>query len=182
MEHRLTGPERMLLYTVFKATLPYNEIVCRINTGNIGGANNSITPTGNPYFSSQVYCADFSKDGVSLDAKWVFFHEMTHVWQYYHRINVLMSAIGLTIVSLGKYEKGYPYKLRPPVQFSSYNIEQQAALVADYWIMTKGGRPVYNQDNNPVLSDYTSLITQLQTSGPPHTPSNDDYNGILDGR
>lgn len=182
MEHRLNGPEKSLLYTVFKSTLPYDRIVCKINTANVGGVSNSITPTGTPYFSSKVYCGDFSKDSVSADIKWVFFHEMTHVWQYYHRTNVLTSAVGIAIVTRGDYESGYPYSLRPARQLSGFNIEQQAAIVADYWIMTQSGMPVYNTDSTPKVSEYFDLIAELRNSGLPHIPSVSDYDGILDGR
>jgi hypothetical protein len=178
MEHGLNGNERQLLYPIFKWTLPYDKIVCKINTGNVGGVNNSITPTGTPYFSRNVYCADFSADSVSMETKWVFVHEMTHVWQYYHRINVLMSAVGLTIVTLGKYENGYPYNLRPVKKFDSFNIEQQASIVGDYYALTQSGATLYNKDPNPSIVEYFDLIAQLRHSGPPHTPSNADYDGI----
>lgn len=183
MGRRLTRPEVNLLSTVFKTTLPYGEIECNINSSNIGGIDNSITPTGDPFFSVHFYTSDFSAANVSLTQKWIFFHELTHAWQYYHRMDVLFSAVGLWLSNLGcGYGAAYPYSLRSSKKFSSFNIEQQASIVADYWLMTQSANPVRNKDPNPTVAEYQPFINQLQLSGAPHIPSNDDYNGILDGR
>ncbi len=183
MGRRLTRPEMNLLYTVFNSKLPYGRIECNINSSNIGGIDNSITPTGDPYFSVHVYTGDFSADTVTLGNKWIFFHELTHAWQYYHRVDVLFSAIGLALSNMRcGYGAAYPYSLKSSKNFSSFNIEQQASIVADYWAMTQSAQPIRNKDPNPAIADYRPYIDQLQKSGAPHIPSNDDYNGILDGR
>jgi hypothetical protein len=164
-------------------TLPYGRIECNVNSSNIGGVDNSITPTGNPYFSVHVYTNDFSAESVSLGQKWIFFHELTHAWQYYHRTDVLFSAIGLALTHMRcGYDGSYPYSLKSYNDLTKFNIEQQASIVADYWVMTKSARPIRNTDPNPAVTDYWPYIRQLQNSGEPHIPSNDDYNGIMDGR
>lgn len=181
MKRRLTSSEAEFLYPIFRSTLPYRRIVCDINSGNVGGQRNSITPTGNPFFSVHVYCNDFAADSVPFDSKWVFVHELTHVWQYYHQVNLVFSAIGLFVSNIKcGYGAAYPYDLKSSKDLSGFNIEQQASIVADYWAMTQGLKPGYNSDPQPRLTDYVPYIDQLRRSGPPHTPSLHDYDGVFE--
>ncbi len=173
MVHNLTAGEKALLTPVFKLMLPYSRILCKVNTDNIGGSGNSITPKGTPYFSVSVYTPDFST--ANLAKQWVFVHEMTHVWQFYHGQNVILEAIGLGIQKMGNYGASYAYALTPTSNFGDFNLEQQASIVADYWILTKGGIPQDNLAKAPKLIDYTSTMKDFYTGGPPHRPSLDDY-------
>jgi hypothetical protein len=167
----LTVPEiHRLLLPVFRNTLKYHSIRCSINEANIGGVNNSLTPAGIPYFSQNIYCADFSLAGAN--DQWVFVHEMTHVWQWQHGIYPVMEALGL-VITHRHYQKAYPYDLTPGKELEDYNIEQQASIIADYWgLFTRKLTPQYNKDLRATLSDYTDLIEDLHKSGPP-TPELD---------
>jgi len=166
MDRYLTSSEKEMLRQIFKNTLPYDKIVCRINRHNVGGTYNSITPAGIPYFSTSIFCGDFSI--ASDDRQWIFVHEMTHVWQWWHRIYPTLSAVGLFIGKAGQYENAYPYDLTPKKSFLAFNIEQQASIVADYWALNNNKNvALRNNDPQPALADYWDLIRQLQTSGPP---------------
>jgi hypothetical protein len=153
--------------------LPYDSIVCKVNVKNIGGVYNSITPSGVPYFSKTVYCADFSK--ANDQDQWVFVHEMAHVWQWYHGIYPVVQAIGIFIEEGGSYLNAYPYTLLAGRKFLDYNIEQQASIVADYWIRVAGKSLPLQNNTNPsaTLADYADVVSQFQREGPPRRKLDD---------
>ncbi|WP_376093747.1 hypothetical protein ACE7GA_26120 [Roseomonas sp. CCTCC AB2023176] len=165
MERTLTFGEKNLLASIFGAMLPYGEIRVRINSAEIGGENNSITPEGHPYFSPHHAKSDFSS--ATLDEQWIFFHEMTHSWQYFHNIRPLANAIGLFIASMGNYQGTYKYDLAGKTRFGDFNIEQQASLVADYFSLSKGGAVRDNASRTPKLTDYDLVIRDFRASGRP---------------
>jgi type VI secretion system secreted protein VgrG len=179
MQHKLNVNERQLLSTVFKQTLPYDSIVCKVNTLKTGPKGNSITIAGTPHFDAEIYCGDFSEPSVLKNENYkvsIFFHEMTHVWQYFHGISVWRSAAQVLFDYHFKYGEGYPYSLRSGRKFSQFNIEQQASIVEDYWRLTQSQPPPYvNTDPNPTLSEYRACIDELQHSGPPKEPQHADY-------
>jgi hypothetical protein len=165
---RLTESEIKFLQPIFRDTLPYSRILCYTMAG-----PRSITPTGNPYFARSIYFDDFSKipsgDPKRINSQWNFVHELTHVWQYYHGINLVGCAIKIAFTE--KYEQSYEYFLQPHKSFLSYNIERQASIVADYWIMLNKYLPLYNHDkHNARISDYAEAMKTVQGSGLPRMP------------
>lgn len=166
MARNLTNPETQMLMPIFKNTLRYGSIVCKINEANSGGVGNSITPAGTAYFSKLIYCADFSK--TNPQDQWVFVHEIVHVWQWGHGIYPVNAAIGIFLQTGGAYANAYPYDLTPGKDLNDFNIEQQASIVADYWaLQTKNLAPQNNKNKKATLGDYNAVIDQLQKSGPP---------------
>jgi hypothetical protein len=166
----ITVGETTLLRSVFKETLPYGSLQVRPNTGNIGGATNSITPGNTPFLSTQIWCADFSdKTTVSDTNRGTFIHEFVHVWQYYHGITKL-SAIWLAVRHLGDYEMAYPYDLSDGDDLTDFNIEQQAAIIEDWWRIIQPLRPLNNIGTDKTLTTYNRHVDQLRSAGPPHTP------------
>lgn len=164
MVRYLTNPESHMLNPIFRDTLRYGSIVCKINEANIGGAGNSITPAGVAYFSKFVYCPDFSK--TIARNQWVFVHEMVHVWQWGHGIYPVNAAIGLFLQTAADYANAYPYDLTPGKNLTDFNIEQQASIVADYWaLLTKKLAPQNNNNPKAIVGDYNAVIDQLQKSG-----------------
>ena len=97
-----------------------------------------MTPNGEIYVSGAIYRKDYSKAGVGLQA--FFIHEMTHVWQYQNNIlRVKLSAILGQIRHFGNYGKMYEYTLEEGKNLIDYGIEQQAAIVEDYFVNVKCG-------------------------------------------
>jgi hypothetical protein len=89
---------------------------------------------------------------------------MTHVWQSYHGNNNLTSAIGLWL-HRDNYEDAYYYDLTKSKKFSTYNFEQQASIVADYWYVSVGRGPQYNIGTDEGLAAYRPFVTQVQSAG-----------------
>jgi type VI secretion system secreted protein VgrG len=168
MRRPLTPGEKALLMNVFGAfTLPYSEIKVDTNDHNLGGAINSITPLDVAYLSTLIYVADFSDPGVPADKSGVFVHEMTHVWQFHHDYHKLLQFGWLYVSKFFDYEKAYPYDLASSSDFDYYNMEQQAAIVEDWWLITHNSRPSNNTGARTSAADYAPFLAQIQNSGPP---------------
>ena len=57
----------------------------------------------------------------------VFIHEMTHVWQYYHGVDVFWEAAGSHV----HYDDPYAYQIGN--SWEDYLVEQQAEIVEDWF-------------------------------------------------
>jgi len=159
----------MLLTHIFAQTLPYRDLEVLTNFGDFGGEDNSITPGDAPMFSAQIWSEDFSAGTVSDSDKGTFIHEFTHVWQYYHGITKL-SVIWLALRHLGDYRNAYPYDLSDEDDLTDYNVEQQAAIIEDYWRITRSLSPLNNNGIDKKLSSYQQFVNQVKGAGAPHAP------------
>ena len=88
---------------------------------------------------------DFAQADLRIQA-WLI-HELTHVWQHQTGVNVLWRGITERQYGYGKLDKSRT--------LSSYKIEQQAAIVEDYYRMTHG---MPNRHGTGLLQDYRSVI------------------------
>lgn len=158
-----------MLKRVFGETLPLSRIFCHvINAGRL-----SITPYGNPYFVQSVYCNDFAAPGVEVPDQAHFIHELTHVWQYYHGVNVVREAACISRQARGRYlDAAYRYSLRAG-RFAQLNIEQQASTVQDYWRLSHGEWALDSKDDNPRVEEYADALQTLRRAGPPRIPNYD---------
>lgn len=171
MARHLTKDEiERILGPIFRYSLRYHSIRCDINTGNVGGVSNSITPAGVAHFSKLVYCEDFFK--ATADDQWVFVHEMTHVWQWAHGVYPIWSAVGIFLQKKGDYANAYPYDLAPGKKLDDFNIEQQASIVADFWALATKKLSAQNNNNaKATVGDYVDLIDEARNAGPPLSKS-----------
>ncbi|HCF3585963.1 TPA: DUF2345 domain-containing protein, partial [Pseudomonas aeruginosa] len=96
------------------------------------GKDYVMAPNGHIYFGEELRgVADWSLE--SLQRQGLFIHEMTHVWQHQHGVNVLL---------VGAYQQArqfllgdqYAYRLEPGKTLKDYNIEQQGDIVRDYFL------------------------------------------------
>lgn len=101
--------------------------------------NSGMTPNGEIYVAG-IYASDYSTEAPQRRS--FFVHEMVHVWQYQNGIlpaGVIGSAILETIGTGGDYSSIYPYVLDATRDLTDYNLEQQAAIVEDYYRLTRLG-------------------------------------------
>ena len=166
----ITSGERKLLYDVFQASLPYGILQVDANTENRGGEDNSITPLGIPYFSTRVWCADFSDKTVCESNQGLFIHEFVHVWQQYHFITKLDAAVWLYVRHLGDYEKSYSYDLSDEDDLTDFNIEQQASIIEDWWRISRNPplAALKNTGKDSAVTTYGRFVDQLRST--PWTP------------
>lgn len=139
MNRGLTLSEKQLAETVFQNALDLERI--RIHDGKymFFQANNVLmTPNGQIYAPGSMYRKDYAAE--ELNYRELFIHELAHVWQY--QIGVLnpkMSGLIEFIKNGFNYGKAYRYVLENGRDLTDYGMEQQAAMVADYFLVEKSG-------------------------------------------
>ena len=124
----LSGDEISAARTVFGDKIDYGQVrVYDDKYFPLQGENVVMAPNGNLYWPGE--CGNLASCGGGRYAG-TFIHEMTHVLQYQHGVNVLGRGFLLhtgRFLSLGAYD---PYRLEydPARSFRSYNIEQQGEI------------------------------------------------------
>jgi|GEM_PF-887181 len=120
----------------------------------------TMTPNGNMYPGKNLRSvSDFSKESDDLRAHLI--HEMTHVWQ--HQNGMSVKARGLM-----SWMAPYDYKIETEKEFSKYSMEQQATIIADYFLSLQGVRvrPQYRDDTKDFFlhtpAEYEALIPWLK--------------------
>lgn len=97
------------------------------------GSNYQMSPDGNIYWPNE--CGNLAVCGGGPIAK-NFIHEMTHVLQHQHGVNVLWQGFILQAakyLSLTMYDP-YSYTYDPNRSFRSYNIEQQGSIAEGIYL------------------------------------------------
>lgn len=93
-----------------------------------------MAPIGYVHVRNILFKEDYSKENASYRA--VFIHEMTHIFQHQHGINVVLRGAILQtayFLSFGKYNP-YQYTYIPGKSFWLYNIEQQGDIARDIYL------------------------------------------------
>jgi hypothetical protein len=72
-------------------------------------------------------------------------------------------------ITTRSYDDAYYYDLSYSNNLTSYNFEAQAAIVEDYYRMSKGLPAQHNKGSKRALSDYEPFIAQVRASGPPRS-------------
>jgi hypothetical protein len=126
----LTLGEMAMVTSVFKAAITLTEV--RIRKGPILPLQGeyAVTPMGEIYWSTKYYLEDYST--APVDTKHFFMHEIAHIWQY---------QMGMWVVARGACSlfAGYHYALTDDKVLSDYGMEQQASIIADYYILRDFG-------------------------------------------
>ncbi|EOI5728871.1 type IV secretion protein Rhs [Cronobacter malonaticus] len=87
----------------------------------------AMAPNGEIWFRKEMYYRDFSGTEASVEDKHTFIHELGHVWQHQHGQWVRMRG-------LFSWAADYYYKL-DKAKLTDYSLEQQASIIADYWLI-----------------------------------------------
>jgi len=93
-----------------------------------------MAPSGYIHARNLNYREDYSHESLAYQA--LFIHEMTHIYQYQQKINVVLKGALLQsayFLSLRKYNP-YKYQFNPNKSFSHYNIEQQGDIARDIFL------------------------------------------------
>lgn len=128
----LTSGEIFLAREFFGYSIQYNRVW--IHNGSylpfgLQEDNTAMTPNGEMWFESRVYYDDYSR--APVDFQHMFIHEMMHVWQYQRGMNIRFRG-------LLSWAANYKYDLSEAA-LNRYSMEQQASIVADYWLLIKHG-------------------------------------------
>ena len=168
---RLTSGEIAMARSVFGDCIDYDAPKIHDSQYWAGQENGQIvTPDGNIWVpkGNRAYRDDYS-EGTAAN-KSHFIHEMTHILQFQHHVDMARRVIEEKAVGLS-----YDYRLEPGKRFEDYGIEQQAAIVEDYHRMAVlGQRPRNNMDyRNDMPSDSGRYLQAYKTL------LNVDSNGVI---
>ncbi|HBO38476.1 MAG TPA: hypothetical protein DD638_07410 [Pasteurellaceae bacterium] len=154
----LTAGELALAKNIFKDSIDYSKV--KIHRGEylwFGIQNNhtAMTPNGEMYFPKNIYKKDYS-DGDNFD-KHLFVHEMVHIWQY--RLGYSVKSVGIWIGMKGGYGKGapayqYEHLLSTRKKLSEFNMEQQADIIADFFVGNIYQRNLNHTNQMIILADF----------------------------
>ena len=133
------------------------------NDSNIGGEYNSLTPEYVPYMSRHEWSFDYSLTYPTKAA--VFVHEMVHVWQTGHGGHNVRSGIWIWAGHRGDYKAAYRYNLDTSALLSDFNMEQQAAIIEDYYLKSRNRVPDNNIGRRNEVADYAPYVVQLKNVG-----------------
>lgn len=128
----LTIGEVAMARTMYSSFIDYNKVVVHCDSYLPFGAQPELTamaPNGELWFRKELYWKDFSIANTS--SQHTFIHEMAHVWQ--HQRGMWVRTRGLF-----SWAVSYRYKL-DKTRLSDYGMEQQAAIIADYWFLKTYG-------------------------------------------
>lgn len=174
----LTANERKLVMPIFKDSIDYDKV--KIHHGRFipifQPSQTAMTPFGTIHFPDDIYEEDYTSPSRVfpdvISSKNLFVHEMAHVWQYQLGYSPFLN--GIIIALKGGYfgnrnyihHDGYPvanaYEYLSKVQsnqdLSDFNMEQQASIIADYYVNIAHGLINLNASQ---LADIRMIIAKF---------------------
>lgn len=156
----LTPGEIALLTPIFGNAIDYARVkIYGKKWAFFQGDNVAMSPNGKVYFPSNsgYYRADFSRASASMQA--LFVHEMTHVWQHQQGVNVKWKGFLLHVLS---GSNPYEYSLDTGRPLSSYNIEQQASIVEDLFVLRKFPQYAADAGITGSRADYEKVVGPIK--------------------
>lgn len=141
--------------SVFGASLDYSLV--RIDEGALIG----------PSFSKRPYTSFHTINSWGAMSDDTLMHELTHVWQYQQSGAIYMpQAIHAQV-----WGGGYNYGGIPGLQnaknagqgLTSFNREQQAQIVTDFYRIKQGKSPVFGSGTNADLPLYAHFVKEVST-------------------
>ena len=162
----LTAGEIELARLVFKDSIDYSRV--KVHRGGwwglFGFQNTAVTPNGEMYFPDHLdlYSDDFSA-GVLHRYKALFFHEMAHVWQY--QLGYPVKREGAKI---SWSDDSYRYEVGGGTILSQFNMEQQAEIISDYYIICVLREPffVWRGENKRQRADHLEATLRFFLDAP----------------
>ncbi|ATF93206.1 Uncharacterised protein [Cedecea neteri] len=159
----LTTGEIALAQKIFASSIRYHQVWIHHGSYlpfNIQDNNTAMTPNGEIWFETKVYRDDYST--ATVDSQHLFLHEMVHVWQ--HQRGMMVRTRGLF-----SWAVDYYYDLNGK-KLSDYGMEQQAAIVSDYWLLLNHGFYKYTESikykyYSPVESDRNLSLKYKRVLG-----------------
>ena len=131
----LTQGEIEMCQTVFGSLIQYQQVKI-VNQPYLPWQPNNMfmAPEGYIHIRDLHFKNDYSKENINFQG--IFIHEMTHIFQYQHHINVLLKGALLQtarFISFNLYNP-YQYTFKKGKKFFDYNIEQQGDIARDIYL------------------------------------------------
>ena len=126
----LTEAERALATSVFGAALDLDAVrIHRRKWWLFQPRNVTMAPQGHIHFhpNGVGYCDCFASSSLGLQGHLI--HELVHVWQYQHGMNLILKRHPFC---------RYAYTIKPGWTLDRYGIEQQAEIVRHAFLLRRG--------------------------------------------
>ncbi len=179
----LTAGEIALAQRVFGNSICYDKV--GITAGKFmpfQPKGTAMAPDGNLYMYG-CYHDDYSAMPPLTQSH--FIHEMAHVWQKQNGVlDPIASALKLNLTYRFNYNAAYFYTLDAARDLTSYNMEQQATIVQDYFLraicghgrdtgkcQTKGGFDTTRALYEAVLKNFLADPAYARVTPPDNTNS-----------
>lgn len=149
----LTSGEIRLAQDLFADAIQYSAVRVYDRGFAFLNAIGDMSYAGHLYFPTR-YREDFSQ--TALPEQRLFIHELVHVWQYQHNVlNLALAALREGVKHRFQYRNAYLFRLEPGRDLLDYGMEQQAAIVEEYFLRQHGGvsmgRCLNEGEDTPVL-------------------------------
>jgi len=158
----LTTGEIKLAKTVFGDSIDYSTVNIFDGAYIFFQPNHSgMTPNGNIYMRD-CFSEDYSKE--NPHDRGFFIHEMTHVWQFQNKVlNPVAAAIELNLKHKFNYADAYDFHLDGKKDLTDYGMEQQAAIVQEYFMICREGHKHHQQHcrNNCSSAEKQKLFADV---------------------
>ncbi|NIF49402.1 type IV secretion protein Rhs [Enterobacter sp. Ap-1006] len=141
---RMTLGEIAMARRVFGDSISYSRVWIHCDSYlpfGLQKQNYAMTPNGELWYRKTMYKDDFSSGSVFLEDKYVFIHELVHVWQHQHGQWVRLRGAF-------SWAAEYTYKLDKEA-LTDYSLEQQASILADYWLLLVYGIDAWSYYQRP---------------------------------
>ncbi len=136
---------------IFRAAIDYNAFeIIRGKYFLMQPNNTAMAPDGNIYFPPPIYHDDFT---ISVSSMALLLHEMTHVWQVQKGVWLITRRL---FWDFGDYD----YVLDPSKRLQDYKVEEQGAIVEDYYRLKNG---LKGRHGDGPLADYETIINRAMT-------------------
>ncbi|MCR0999499.1 Uncharacterised protein [Serratia rubidaea] len=144
----LTRGEVNIARDIFLNSIDYSSVTIHCDSYFPFGLQNpayAMAPNGELWFRKEMYQADFSK--AILTYQLTFIHEMAHVWQF-------QQGMWVRLRGLLSWVADYKYRFDGRKKLKDYSMEQQASIIADYWLLKRYGHRTW--------LDYTNRGVNFQ--------------------
>lgn len=133
MSRKLTINEILMVKSMFLNSVNYSAVNVHLGSYIFFQPNDVImTPNGEIYAPRPVFKVDYALENSAR--KTLFIHEMTHVWQYQNNIlDPKNSGVAEFFRNAFVYKQAYHYILKEKTTLTDYYMEQQAAIVEEYF-------------------------------------------------
>jgi len=133
----LTDGEIKLARSVFAGAIDYKAVRIYDRGYAFVNALGNMSYRGNIYLPGG-FCQDFSV--AALPEQRLLIHELVHVWQHQNKLlNLAVAAVREAVRHRFQYAKTYLFRLEADRDLLDYGIEQQAAMIEEYFLRRHGG-------------------------------------------
>ncbi|MBW7910839.1 MAG: Rhs element Vgr protein [Alphaproteobacteria bacterium] len=158
----LSAGETALARRVFGDAIDYARVT--VTEGKFIGFQpygTAMAPDGHLYMHG-CYKDDYSCEADHWQGH--FIHEMTHVWQQQNGVlNPVTEAMRLSVKFGFNYNAAYDYKLEHGKDLLDYNMEQQASIVQDYFMLKICGMQGHRGHCQNICSDRAKITLLEKT-------------------